>query len=58
VSEERDITLKVGGKKHFSPVSKVPRQCPLVLLVEVCLRESKAFGTLEELHYPLDRHDI
>jgi hypothetical protein len=32
-------------------VLKVPRQCPLVLLVEVCLRESKAFGTLEGLNY-------
>jgi hypothetical protein len=26
---------------------KVPRQCPLVLLVKVGLRESKAFGSGE-----------
>jgi hypothetical protein len=26
---------------------KVPRQCPLVLLVEVRLREGKAFGSEE-----------
>jgi hypothetical protein len=38
--------------KHFLfPVLKVPRQCPLILLIEVYLREVKAFGTLEGLHY-------
>jgi hypothetical protein len=29
----------------FSQVSKVPRQCPLALLVEVCLNEDKAVGS-------------
>jgi hypothetical protein len=38
-----DTTFK-GGQKHF-PALKVPRQCPLALLVEVCLRESKALGS-------------
>jgi hypothetical protein len=32
------------GKKHFSSVSKIPRQCPLVLLVDVPLREGEALG--------------
>jgi hypothetical protein len=34
-----------GGKKIFSPVLKVPRQCPHALLVEVRLREGKAYGS-------------
>jgi hypothetical protein len=45
------LHLKGRGKIFFSPVLKVPKQCPLVLLVEVCLRESKAFGPLEGLNY-------
>jgi hypothetical protein len=35
----------MGGKILFSPVLKVPRQCPLVLPVEVRLREGKALGS-------------
>jgi hypothetical protein len=44
---ERHYIWGGGGQETLSPVLKVPRQCPLVLLVEV----SKAFGTLEGLHY-------
>jgi hypothetical protein len=33
-----------GGEKHFLGL-KVPRQCPLVLLVEVCLRGGNALGS-------------
>jgi hypothetical protein len=33
------------GKKYFYPVLKAPRQCPLVILVEVHLREGKALGS-------------
>jgi hypothetical protein len=29
----RDTTLGGGGQETISPVLKVPRQCPLVLLV-------------------------
>jgi hypothetical protein len=32
------------GQKIFLAL-KVPRQCPFVLLVEVCLREDKALGS-------------
>jgi hypothetical protein len=39
-----------GGRNIFSPVLKVPRQCPLVLPIEVCLRVGNALGTLEGLH--------
>jgi hypothetical protein len=35
-------TLKGGGETIF-PAMKVPRQCPLVLLVEVHLRDDKIF---------------
>jgi hypothetical protein len=31
-----------GGEEIFPPVLKAPRQCPLVLLVKVCLREGEA----------------
>jgi hypothetical protein len=53
VREVARETIFKGEEKEtfFSPVLKVPRQCPLVLLVEICLREGKAFGTLEGLHY-------
>jgi hypothetical protein len=40
----RDTIFKGGKARNFffqSPVLKVPRQCPLVLLVEVCLRKGK-----------------
>jgi hypothetical protein len=48
----RDTTFKGEGQEiFFPPVLKVPRQCSLVLLVEVCLRVSTVFGTLEGLHY-------
>jgi hypothetical protein len=44
-----DTTFKGGGKKSklFSSVLKVPRQCPFVLLVEVCLRKGEALGSEE-----------
>jgi hypothetical protein len=35
---------KWEGQKMF-PALKVPRQCPLFLLVEVHLREGKALGS-------------
>jgi hypothetical protein len=42
----RDTTVGGGGaRNYFSPVLKVPRQCSLVLLVEVCLREGGALGS-------------
>jgi hypothetical protein len=37
-------TLHSRGGTHFQAL-KVPRQCPLVLLVEVRLREGKALGS-------------
>jgi hypothetical protein len=39
-----------GSKRNFfsSPVLKVCRQCPLLLVVEVCLREGKALGSKEK----------
>jgi hypothetical protein len=53
---ERGEEKVVGGsEKHyikrgessvlFSPVLKVPRQSPFVLLVQVCMREGKALGS-------------
>jgi predicted metal-dependent RNase len=39
----KDITFRGGRKYIFLPVLKVPRQCSLVLLVEVRLREGDAF---------------
>jgi hypothetical protein len=35
------------GREKRSPALKVPRQCPLVLLVEVRLGEGKALGSEE-----------
>jgi hypothetical protein len=43
-------TLHSGGRgqKHFFPPAlKAPRQCPLVLLVEIRLRKGKALGREE-----------
>jgi hypothetical protein len=40
-----DKTEEGQKKTIFSPVLKVSRQCPLVLLVEVRLREGKALGS-------------
>jgi hypothetical protein len=34
-----------GQETCFSPVLKFPRQCPPVLLVEVCLREGEVLGS-------------
>jgi hypothetical protein len=34
-----------GVQIFFSPALKVPRQCPLVLLIDVCLREDEALGS-------------
>jgi hypothetical protein len=45
VGEVLSDTTFGGGKKHFAPVLKVPRQCPFVLLVEVLLREGEALGS-------------
>jgi hypothetical protein len=39
------LLLKCGRGKKFSPVLKVPRQCPLVFLVDVSLREGKIVGS-------------
>jgi hypothetical protein len=39
----RDTTFKGGGARYIISGLKVPRQCPLVLLVEVCLTEGEAF---------------
>jgi hypothetical protein len=40
-----------GGEETVSPVLKVPRQCPLLLLVEVMHMIGINSMTLEELHY-------
>jgi predicted metal-dependent RNase len=48
----RNTTFK-GGARNIIPGLKVPRQCPLVLLVEVYLTQGEAFNfciTLEGLH--------
>jgi hypothetical protein len=44
----KDTTFKRGGgaRNTFSPVLKVPRQCPLVLLVE---RESEDLDRKKEV---------
>jgi hypothetical protein len=34
-----------GGGENFFPTLKVPRQCPLVFLVKICLSVSKALGS-------------
>jgi hypothetical protein len=44
---QRDITFKGREHKNFFPASKVPRQCPFVLLVELRLREGKALDSDE-----------
>jgi hypothetical protein len=42
----RDTIFGRGRKNHFpSPVFKVPRQCPLVLPVEACMRKDGALGS-------------
>jgi hypothetical protein len=40
---EMSKTAFKGGQKNF-PVLKVPKQCRVLLLVVVCLRECKALG--------------
>jgi hypothetical protein len=42
----RDTTIK-GGARIFSPVLKVPRQCPFVPLIEVCLKKGETLGKEE-----------
>jgi hypothetical protein len=37
--------LITGGMKRFSPVLKVPRQCPIAFLVEVRLGVGEALGS-------------
>jgi hypothetical protein len=44
----RDATF--GGEETISPVLKVPRQCPLVLLVMHMIKIN-FYMTLEGLHY-------
>jgi hypothetical protein len=39
----QDTTFR-EGKKLFSPALKVPRQCLIVLLAEIRLREGDALG--------------
>jgi hypothetical protein len=41
--KERERRESGGTRKNVSPVLKVLRQCPLNLLVEVCLRGSEAY---------------
>jgi hypothetical protein len=41
----RHNVTKRGQETFFPPVLKVPRQCPLVLLAEVRLREGKGLGS-------------
>jgi hypothetical protein len=38
----------VGHTKKEIPSLKLPKQCPLVLLVEEHLREGKAFGSKQD----------
>jgi hypothetical protein len=41
----RYAAFKWGEREIFmSPALKFPRQCPLVLLAEICLREGEALG--------------
>jgi hypothetical protein len=44
----RHTTIKGGQGTFFPPVLKVPRQCPLALLVEVRLGEGKVLGSEKE----------
>ena len=39
-----EIAFNTGGEKKFTAL-EVPRQCPLVLLVKVSWRESRALGS-------------
>jgi hypothetical protein len=43
--ERETLHLKGGARNIFPFVLKVPRRCPLFLLVGVCLRESKVSGS-------------
>jgi hypothetical protein len=44
----RVVTLHLtGGNRDTFSAMKVPRQCPLVLLVKAGCRQSKAFGSGE-----------
>jgi hypothetical protein len=43
----RDTTFN-GGNRYKFTATKVPRQCPLVLLINVGRREGKAFGSVEQ----------
>jgi hypothetical protein len=44
---ERETTYEKGKKNTFSPVLKVPRQCWLVLLLVVSLREGNDLENLK-----------
>jgi hypothetical protein len=37
-----NAVFKGGGNKHF-PASNAPKECPLVLLAEVHMKDDKAF---------------
>jgi hypothetical protein len=41
----RETTIWWEGTYFSSLVFKVPRKCPLVLLIKICLREDKALGS-------------
>jgi hypothetical protein len=48
---KRETTLRRGEQETISPVLKVPRQCPLVLLVEaIHMIGINFYITLEWLH--------
>jgi hypothetical protein len=41
------LNFKLGGNGTFFALSKIPRQCPLYLIVGETLREGKALGSEE-----------
>jgi hypothetical protein len=52
----RDTVFKAGQDKYFfSLVLKVPRQCPFVLPVEVCLTEGEVLGIVSGCDFIMSR---
>jgi hypothetical protein len=51
----KDIHLMRGGETDQFTVMKVPRQCPLVLLVRADCRAREVFGTKEGIHLNISR---
>jgi hypothetical protein len=51
--ETREALHLRGDKKLFLFFFKIPRQCPLVLLVEICLREHEALGSEKVILMPI-----